>query len=82
MIGSRSLLICVNLICGIFAGGFDTSNHSCFYIYEWKDYFSDVWPSENATLIDRAYRHEFRANNGAGISIRPDIGSSNIFVVV
>ncbi len=47
-----------------------------FYIYEWPDYFSDVWPPLNAPLVnDTPYSHNFRSNySGVGEILDPDLG--------
>ena len=47
-----------------------------FYIYEWPEYFSDVWPPAGAQLDPSTpYSHEFRSNiTGVGLPIDPDIG--------
>ena len=46
-----------------------------FYIYDWPEYMSDVWPPENTTLhAETPYRHEFRPSDGAGKCIAPEIG--------
>lgn len=47
-----------------------------FYIYEWPDYFSDVWPPHHAALVDKSpYSHTFRSNySGVGDILEPSIG--------
>ncbi len=48
---------------------------SYFYIYDWPDYMSDVWPPDQAPLDPKSpYSHEFRGNNGAGKILIPEIG--------
>lgn len=50
-----------------------------FYIYEWPEYFSDVWPPAGAQLDPSTpYSHDFRSNiTGVGRPIDPDIGYFN-----
>ena len=54
-----------------------------FYIYDWPEYMSDVWPPDNASLhVESPYMHDFRPNNGAGKCIMPDIGIVKDFITI
>ena len=56
---------------------FENSPQRFFYIYDWPEYMSDVWPPENSPLHSESpYEHAFRSNDGAGKCILPDIGNS------
>jgi len=58
----------------------ENSPQRYFYIYDWPEYMSDVWPPDKAPLHDESpYKHDFRPNNGAGKCILPDIGTAHSF---
>ena len=49
--------------------------HPMFYIYEWPEYLSDVYPPKGAQLHPNSrYDHSFNENNGAGIILNPEVG--------
>jgi hypothetical protein len=46
-----------------------------FYVYDWPNHISDVWPAPGNTLdAESGYSHSFYPNNGAGMAIEPDVG--------
>ena len=66
----------VLFLCCVHGKPFENSPPRYFYIYDWPEYMSDVWPPDKAPLHDESpYKHDFRPNNGAGKCILPDIGT-------
>ncbi len=69
----------INFLCAAFMLGIINAQ-PYFYIYEWPDYFSDVWPPKNSSLVEGTpYHHDFRNSeySGVGSILDPDIGYFN-----
>ena len=73
------MLLQVTLVLCVLAGLCVGEDKKYFYIYEWPEYFSDVWPPASAVLDrDTPYSHNFRSSiTGIGNPIDPDIGYFN-----
>jgi hypothetical protein len=70
----QSILLLVFVQCIILLS-FVVKGDKYFYIYEWPQDLSDVYPPAGAKLDkDSKYDHDFRENNGAGKMLIPDVG--------